>query len=134
MRNSYEYVAVFDYEDDGINIYFPDLKGCISCATTTKEALKNAEEVLGLYMVECESENVDIPEPTPLEKVKCEDNEKAVLINVWMPLARLETKKVSVKKTLTIPGWLNDLAEENNVNFSKVLQAAVEDLLLYRKQ
>ena len=44
MKNVYEYVAILNYEEDGINIYFPDLQGCLSCADTTEEALKNAEE------------------------------------------------------------------------------------------
>lgn len=129
MKDTYEYVAIFDYEEDGINIYFPDLPGCLSCADTTKEALKNANEVLGLYMSCLEDDNMDIPEPTPIEKIKCKENERPILVSVWMPLARSEIQDVSVKKTLTIPSWLNTLAEENNINFSKVLQAALKDIL-----
>lgn len=129
MKNTYEYVAIFDYAEDGINIYFPDLPGCLSCADDTKEALHNAEEVLGLYMVECEEEDIDIPEPTPIENIHCKENEKPILVSVWMPLARSEVEVVSVKKTLTIPAWLNKLAEEQKINFSKVLQAALKDIL-----
>lgn len=82
MKESYEFVAVFDYEDDGINIYFPDIEEAISCAKNTKEALKNAKEVLELTLFNREEENIKIPEPTPLEKVKCKENEKTVVINV----------------------------------------------------
>ncbi len=129
MKNVYEYVAILNYEEDGINIYFPDLQGCLSCADTTEEALKNAEEALGLYMVECEEEKIEIPEPTPLEKIICKENEKPILVRVWMPLVRSEVEVVSVKKTLTLPAWLNKLAEANNINFSQVLQAALKDIL-----
>lgn len=130
MKNTYEYVAIFNYEEDGgINIYFPDLPGCLSCADNTKEALKNAEEVLGLYMSCCEDDGLEIPEPTPLEKIKCKENEKPILVSVWMPLARSKIEEVSVKKTLTLPAWLNKLAEEQKINFSKVLQAALKDIL-----
>lgn len=129
MKDTYEYVAIFDYAEDGINIYFPDLPGCLSCADTTKEALKNASDVLGLFMSYYEDEGIEIPEPTPLEKIKCKENEKPILVSVWMPLARSEVEVVSVKKTLTIPAWLNKLAEEHKINFSKVLQAALKDIL-----
>lgn len=129
MKDTYEYVAVFDYAEDGINIYFPDLPGCFSCADTTKEALKNAQEAMGLYMTYVEDEGLEIPEPTPLEKIKCKENEKPILVSVWMPLARSEVEVVSVKKTLTLPAWLNKLAESHNINFSKVLQAALKDIL-----
>jgi len=129
MKDTYEYVAIFDYAEDGINIYFPDLPGCFSCADTTKEALKNAQEAMGLYLVTCEEDDIEIPEPTPLEKIKCKENEKAILVSVWMPLARSEVEVVSVKKTLTLPSWLNKLAEAHNINFSKVLQASLKDIL-----
>ena len=101
MKNTYEYVAIFDYEEDGgVNIYFPDLPGCFSCADTTKEALKNASDALGLYMTHYEDEGLKIPEPTPLEKIKCKENEKPILVSVWMPLARSEVEVVSVKKNI----------------------------------
>ena len=134
MKDSYEFVAVFDYAEDGISISFPDLPGCLSCADTTKEAIKNAEEVLGLVLYDMEQEKIKIPNPTPLEKIKCKNNQKTTLINIWMPLVRNELDEQSVKKTLTIPGWLNKLAEKENVNFSKVLQAALKDYLQIKRK
>lgn len=129
MQNTYIYPAIFNYADDGISISFPDLPGCFSCADTTEEALKNAEEVLGLWMYGIEEDKEEIPVPTPLEKVQCAPNEKVLLIKTWMPLARMEIEQQSVKKTLTIPQWLNKLAEERKVNFSQVLQAALKEYL-----
>lgn len=129
MKDSYKFVAIFDYEEDGINIYFPDIPGCLSCADNTEEALKNAEEALGLNLVHFEKEGQSIPEMTPIEKVECKKNERAFIINVWMPLARKEVQDIVVKKTLTIPKWLNDLAEAENVNFSKILSSALQDYL-----
>lgn len=133
MKDSYEFVAIFNYAEDGISISFPDLPGCLSCANTTNEAIKNAEEVLGLVLYDMEEENEKIPEPTLLENVKCEKNERAVLINVWMPLVRNEIEEQSIKKTLTIPQWLNKIAEKENVNFSKLLQSALKDYLKVKR-
>lgn len=59
MKDSYEYVAIFNYAEDGISISFPDLPGCLSCADTTSDAIKNAEEVLGLVLYDMEKENVN---------------------------------------------------------------------------
>ena len=134
MKDSYEFVAIFDYAKDGISISFPDLPGCLSCADTTKEAIKNAEEVLGLVLYDMEQEKEDIPNPTPLENIKCKSNQKPILINVWMPLVRNELDEQSVKKTLTIPQWLNKLAEKENVNFSKILQSALKDYLKVKRK
>ena len=133
MKDSYEFVAIFNYAKDGISISFPDLPGCLSCADTTDEAIKNAEEVLGLVLYDMETEKEKIPKATPLEKIKCEENEKAVIINVWMPLVRNEIEEQSIKKTLTIPQWLNKLAEKENINFSKLLQSALKDYLKVKR-
>ncbi len=133
MKESYEFTAIFEYAKDGINIRFPDIDEAISCASTTKEALKNAKEVLELTLYNREEEGIEIPEATPLEKIKCSENEKTVNVSVWMPLVRSEMEEQSVKKTLTIPQWLNKLAEEQNVNFSKVLQAALKEYLKIKR-
>ena len=74
-----------------------------------------------------------IPEATPLEKIECAENEKTMLVNVWMPLVRNELDEQAVKKTLTIPQWLNKLAEAQNVNFSKVLQTALKEYLKIKR-
>jgi len=134
MKNTYTFPAIFDYADDGISISFPDLPECFSCSETTEEALKDAEEVLGLCLYNMEGNNEPIPEPTPLDKVQCEPNQKTVLIKVWMPIVRNEMETASVKKTLTIPAWLNKLAEDNQVNYSQILQAALKDYLGVRER
>lgn len=133
MKESYEFVAIFNYEKDGISITFPDLPGVFSSAETTEEAIKNANEILGLVLYDMEIDNKKIPKATTLEKVKCEKNEKTVLINVWMPLVRNELDEQAVKKTLTIPQWLNKLAEAQNVNFSKLLQTALKEYLKIKR-
>ena len=134
MKNSYEFVAILDYAKDGISISFPDLPGCLSCASTTNEAIKNAEEVLGLVLYDMEKERKKIPNPTPLEKIKCKNNQKTILINVWMPIVRNELDEQCVKKTLTIPEWLNKIAEKENVNFSKILQSALKEYLQVKRK
>ncbi len=134
MQTSYTYPAIFNYSDDGISISFPDLPGCLSQADYTEEALKNSEEVLGLWMYNMEDENEPIPAPTPIEHIDCLPNEKVFLIKTWMPLVRTQIENQSVKKTLTIPKWLNTIAEERGVNFSQILQAALKEYLNIQKR
>lgn len=132
-KDSYEFTAIFQYEEDGINITFPDIPSAITCAQTTEEAIKNAEEVLGLILYDMECDGKEIPEATSFEKIKTKTNEKAVITRVWMPFVRNELDEQAVKKTLTIPQWLNKLAEAENVNFSKLLQSALKDYLKVKR-
>jgi predicted RNase H-like HicB family nuclease len=129
MKEIYIYPAIFDYADDGISISFPDLSGCLSCADTDEEAVINAKEALALHLYSMEEDGDIIPEPTPISKIKIEKNQIIVPIEVWMPYHRSQIKTVYVKKTLTIPNWLDSLAKLNNINFSQVLQEALKEKL-----
>ncbi len=122
MRDKYIYPAVFDYADDGISVSFPDLPGCLSCGDDEEEAFQMAKDVLGGWMLWLEESDDCIPPATSLKDIPTADNERAILIEVWMPLVRGAAALKSVKKTLTIPKWLNDRAMEEGINFSGVLR------------
>lgn len=88
-----------------------------------------AKEALALHLHWLEEDSYPIPEPSPVNKLKAEPNQVVVLVEVWMPPFRDEMKHRAVKKTLTIPKWLDDLAREHNVNFSHLLQNALKEYL-----
>lgn len=96
----------------------------------TLKAMSNAKEALSLHLFGMEEDGEKIPEADLLPEVDHE--EKVVLIQVWMTPFREQMRNQSVKKTLTIPAWLNAAAEEANVNFSQVLQNALRDVLAER--
>ena len=125
----YIYPSIFSFDDDGISVEFPDLEGCFTCGDTTQEAITNAKEAMGLHLFGMEEDNETIPTPTDIKDIKIKDNQSIVLIEVYMPIIREAINNQSVKKTLTIPHWLNNLAEKNNINFSQLLQSALKDIL-----
>lgn len=129
MKKRYEFIAVFNYANDGISISFPDLPGCFPCAETTEEAVKNAKEAMGLHLWGMEQDEDVIPVPTSLEKIHLEKGDIPVLIDVFMPTVRDRMKTRFVKKTLSLPAWLADQADAEGVNFSKVFQNALMDYL-----
>ena len=131
MKNEYTFIAIFEYAEDGINITFPDLPGCISCAqiNDTQEAVRNAEDALGLYLFGMEQDNEAIPEPTPLNKIHLGKKSVPIVIDVFMPSVRCTVKTSFVKKTLSLPAWLAALADEKKVNCSKIFQDALKSFL-----
>jgi len=128
-KDRYIYPAIFDYAEDGISISFPDLPGCFSCANSDEEAILMAKDALGLHLYSLEEDNEEIPAPTPINKIHVEPNQVVVLVEVLMPTMRTAIENYSVKKTLSIPQWLNKLAIEKNINFSHVLQIALKEQL-----
>ncbi|WLR44465.1 type II toxin-antitoxin system HicB family antitoxin (plasmid) [Bacillus carboniphilus] len=124
-KDRYIYPAIFDYADDGISVEFPDLPGCLTAGDSDREAVGMAKEALALHLYGMEQDNDSIPDPTHIKDLKVDANQTVVLIDVWMRPFRDEMKNKAIKKTLTIPKWLDDLAKENNVNYSHVLKDAL---------
>ena len=120
------YPAVIHEEQGAYWVSFPDLEGCFSDGSTLTEAAENAVDALGGYLCALMDAGEHVPEPSPLEKV-CADGAPVVLI-VSDPL-RYKKNTRAVKKTLTIPEWLNAEAEKRHVNFSATLQQALLNLI-----
>lgn len=122
----YFYPAIFTYEDgQEIAVDFPDLK-CATSGVNDDDALLSARELLGCILCGMEEDGEEIPVPTPLSKVETGKNERAVLIDVYMPSVRMASVNRSVNRTVTLPAWLNAAALEKNINFSQVLQEALK--------
>lgn len=125
----YFYPAVFTYEaGQEIAVVFPDLD-CATSGSDDDDALLSARELLGCVLFGLEEDGEDIPDPTPLSQVKAGENERTVLIDVYMPSIRLAQVNRSVNRTVTLPAWLNAAALEKGINFSQVLQDALKEKL-----
>lgn len=122
----YAYPAVFTSESDGgYSICFNDLEGCFTCADTLEEGIEMAEDVLALVLYGYEKDEREIPAPSNISDISLESNQ---FVN-YIKADTLEYRKMynnkSIKKTLTIPEWLNEEAMSIGVNFSQVLQEAL---------
>lgn len=126
-KETYTYPAIFKYDDDKIYISFPDLESCSTFAENEEEAIEFAKQILSLYIDGIDEK--DLPTPSSIKNIKTKKDEIVVLVEVWMPYYRASIKEYSVKKTLTIPGWLNVIAEQNKINFSKLLQESLKETL-----
>jgi len=122
------YPAVFTKEETGYSVRFPDLEGCFTEGDTIEEAYDMAAEAMGLYLKQ--SEGVfSFPKAQDVNNIKTSANETVVLIEFDELEYMKKHNSRAVKKTLSIPQWLNTLAEQNNVNFSQVLQNALKEQL-----
>ncbi|WP_127069330.1 MULTISPECIES: type II toxin-antitoxin system HicB family antitoxin [unclassified Veillonella] len=124
------YPAIFSSDGNGgYTISFPDLLGCVTEGDTLAEAVEMAEDALGLYLYSLSEDKETFPTPTNPTDVQCSSGEFIGLVK-WDEEAYLrKTDNRAVKKTLTIPSWLNHKAEEKNLNFSKILQSALKQEL-----
>lgn len=126
----YVYPAVFTpAEEGGYLVDFPDIPGCFTDGDDMADAIYYAEDVLPLMLLDYEDDNKPVPTPTPINELTVPDGGFTSMILADTLEYRKAISKKSVKKTLSIPQWLDTIATKRNVNFSNVLQnALIKDL------
>lgn len=123
------YPAVFHRaEEGGFWVSFPDFPECLTEGDTMQQAYEMAVEALGLVLTGRKEDKEEIPEPAEVDQVQTEGG---TLVIVEFDMLEYQKKHNSraVKKTLSIPEWLNEEAIARGVNFSQVLQEALMNKL-----
>ncbi len=119
------YPAVFHKaEEGGFWVSFPDIPECMTQGDDMQDAYEMAVDALGLSLSTMEDAGEVIPEASPLDRVDAEDG-TLIIVEFDMAEYRRRHSSKAVKKTLTIPEWLNEAAVRENINFSQVLQEAL---------
>ena len=119
------YPALFHKsEEGGFWISFPDFPECFTEGDDMKQAYEITVEALGLALVNRKEEKEEIPDPSDLDKIQNEDGTIVIVEFDMLEYQRKHNSK-AVKKTLSIPEWLNEEAVSMGVNFSQVLQEAL---------
>jgi predicted RNase H-like HicB family nuclease len=132
LMSKYIYPAIFTKDEEGYIVFFPDLEKCYTQGDTLEEAMERAKDVLSLVLYEYERKQGLIPEPTPIKQIETKECEIVSLVMGDTLEYRKRYNNKSVKKTLTIPAWLNEEASALDVNFSQVLQEALMKILNIR--
>ncbi len=122
MKNNYTYPARVKSEKNGAILEFVDFPGLAVSADQEGEWIEAAQEALALSILDLISQGRDLPKPSVLE-------EGVLYVHVWLPYYKNMAREVYVKKTVTIPQWLDLLAKENHVNFSACLVRGIKEEL-----
>ena len=121
------YPAIFHIaEEGGYYITFPDFQNMFTQADDMNEAYDMAQDALGLELVDLEKKKATFPVASIPSKIKCKKDESIVIIDIDLMEYKRKTNNNAVKKTLSIPSWLNEEAIAKGINFSAVLQKALK--------
>ena len=124
------YFAILEPSEDGsYSIYFPDLPGCISVGNSLEDAARMAAKPASLHIYSMECDNEEIPAPSV--NLSKEDTEGNIVMSVTIhpDLFRMKKDNERIKTNITIPAWLKRIAEEQKVNYSRLLETALIDYL-----
>jgi predicted RNase H-like HicB family nuclease len=128
----YVYAAVFKDEDGYIQVSIPDLPGLYTFGDTLLDALDMVKDAGEMWLWDAENKREDIPKARPHAEIEKEFGGSDAFVNVVMldtdEYRRLNDTR-AVKKTLSIPGWLNYRAEQANAPFSQILQEGLKNYI-----
>lgn len=113
------YPAIFHAEAGGFWVEFPDLPGCSTQGDTEAETYANAVEAMELYLQDDYTADT-LPKSSEAKQIKTDKKSFVSFV-----CGEFKVNERAIKKTLTIPAWLNIQAEKAGVNFSQTLQDAL---------
>lgn len=126
----YAYPAIFTPLSDCVNVRVPDLPGCVTFGKDIPDALEMAQDAIEMWLWDAENKSEKIPPASNIKNIIISDDGSFVnLICADTDRYRKENDTRSVKKTLTIPSWLNTKAEAANAPFSQILQEGLKNYL-----
>lgn len=123
MSMAMVYPAIFHSEDGGYWVEFPDLPGCFSEGESIAQAVIEASAALGAYLCSMMDRGQEFPAASDIRSISAAGSDFVSIVSADPTAFQKRTR--AVKKTLTIPEWLNDEAEKRHINFSSVLQQAL---------
>lgn len=126
----YIYPACFYPEENGqYSVIFNDLDDIATYGNDLDDAINMATDLLCTWVLEVKKDKKELPKASNPKDVKLLYEDGFVNLIVADIDTYTAKRKKSVKKTLTIPEWLNEMAEKENINFSQVLQTALKEKL-----
>lgn len=126
---NYIYPAIFKKEASRYTVRFPDLESCYTQGDDLQDAYEMASDVLCLTLYNLEEEKKAIPLASDVAAIQTGEDEFVSLVACDTLEYRQYYDNKAVKKTLTLPAWLNTMSEREGINFSAVLQSALKSTL-----
>lgn len=123
----YTYTAVFTPTEDGTEFYacVPDLPGCVTTGDNIEDAIEQITDAASAWLVVAEDQSLDIAPPTPQAEIPHKEGTSLSLICVDTIAYRAMTDTRSVRKNVSLPAWMANLADKRGINCSQLLQESL---------
>ena len=129
------YLAVLEPGEDGsYSVSFPDLPGCFSYGDNLTEAQRMAGEAASLHVYGMERDGDEIPTPSLNLPRESTEGNVVMPVTIHPDLYRAKRDNERIKTNITLPAWLKRIAEDQKVNYSRLLETALIDYLQLPKQ
>lgn len=117
-------------EKEGYCVTVPDLPGCVTEGDNLADAILNVIDAASGWVLDELEDGNEAPKPTSQDKIQIE-NEKDFISMIALDMDAYAEKygDKAIRKNCTIPAWLNTICEKRQINYSQVLQEALQNKL-----
>lgn len=124
-------VCIYPGDNSGYTVVVPDLPGCVTEGETIADALEQAVDAASGWVLDELEDGKNAPEPSKTEDTKADEYEGGIVSVIMLDIDAYAEKygNKAVRKNCTIPAWLNTAAEKAHLNFSQILQTALQERL-----
>lgn len=124
-------VCIYPGDVSGYTVIVPDLPGCVTEGETLAEALEQAADAASGWVLDELEDGRKVPDASRPEDIRADEYENGFVSVVMLDMDAYAEKYGSkaVRKNCTIPAWLNTAAENAHLNFSQILQTALQEKL-----
>ena len=119
------YPVIFTKLEDGFMAYVPDFE-INTQGDTLAEAIEMARDAIGIMGIDREDEGQPLPQPSATESIAADAGALLSMVDIDFSEYRRKNDLRTVRRNVTLPSWLNEAANEANLNVSAVLQAALK--------
>ena len=119
---NYVYPVVFTPDDGGYCVYAPDLPGCITQARDYADGIENIRDGIGGILYILERDGRPIPAPSVPADVEHNDGDTITLVDVDVEAYRRRVATAAVRRTISIPQWMDEMASRSGVSLSQITQ------------
>jgi antitoxin HicB len=113
---------------EGYQVHFPDMPNCVTWGEDAADALNMAQDAISVCLLSMEDHKQALPQPsapTPPEN----PSHIMAMVPVDTEAYRRQTDTRAVRKSVSLPAWMADLADQRGVSYSKVLQESLRTIL-----
>ena len=123
------YAAVFEPKNGRYYVRVPDLPGCVTSGDSIEDAFDMAIDAAKLWMTDSVERDEPIPEATPLSQIQKNEGDLLMLIQIDTEAYQRQTESRAVRRSVSIPAWMDTEAQKKGLSLSRVLQDALKTQL-----
>ena len=116
-------------KEGGFDASVPDLLGVHTQGKDLAEAIFMVRDAIGMYLLYEQDSGGTIPTPSDPKSIKTDTEQILTLVDLDLDAYRRRHDNRAVRKNVTLPSWLNELAEQAEINFSLILQEGLKKRL-----